>query len=51
MDLHVWLVLLSLALAVATFQAWRLRNDRRDVALLGGVTGLSAVATVVAAMA
>lgn len=51
MEFHDGLVLFSLALAVATVQAWRLRNDRRDVALLGGVTGLSAVASVVAAMA
>ena len=50
MELHDWLVLLSLALAVATFQAWRLRNDRRDVVLLGAVTGVSAMATVAVAI-
>jgi hypothetical protein len=44
------LSLLAAALAGATFQAWRLGNERRDVALLGtfgSLLGLGAAATMV----
>lgn len=34
------LAVLALTLAVATWLAWRERNDTRDVALLGGFGGL-----------
>ena len=48
-------VFLLLAIMTATmfavaFQAWRLGNEMRDVALLGAVGGLCGVGTVVAAI-
>lgn len=39
--------LLTATLAAVTFQAWRLGNERRDVALLGVFSGLLGVGTVV----
>ncbi|URI10765.1 hypothetical protein MW290_17410 [Aquincola tertiaricarbonis] len=46
------LVLLSLtaALGFAAWQAWRIGNERRDVALLGSVAGLLGVGAGVAAV-
>lgn len=44
------MTLLTAALAVATFQAWRLGNERRDVALLGALGGLSGFGTAVSAL-
>jgi hypothetical protein len=44
------LTILAFTLAVVTFYAWRLDNEKRDVALLGafsGLLGVSAAITVV----
>ncbi len=42
--------LMAATLCVVTIQAWRLGNERRDVALLGTVGGLCGVGAVVTAM-
>ena len=39
--------ILTATLAGVTFQAWRLGNEKRDVALLGGFGGLCGLGTVV----
>jgi hypothetical protein len=46
------LILGSLALTLlwVTFHAWRIGNDRRDVALLGTVCGLFGAGTAVTAL-
>ncbi len=44
------LAILSAALAVVAFQAWRLGNEKRDVALLGAFSGLFGVGTAVSAI-
>jgi hypothetical protein len=36
-------LLLAVTLLAAAWQAWRIGNDRRDVALLGVSSGVSAV--------
>jgi hypothetical protein len=41
------LAILTATLAGVTFHAWRLGNEKRDVALLGGLLGVGTVATVV----
>lgn len=41
---------LAATLAGATFQAWRLGNERRDVALLGAFGGLCGMGTLVTAI-
>ncbi|CAD5372737.1 conserved hypothetical protein [Rubrivivax sp. A210] len=38
--------LMTATLAAIAFQAWRLGNEKRDVALLGACSGLSGVGTV-----
>jgi len=43
-------LLLSVVLFAAAWQAWRIGNDRRDVALLGVGSGVSAVGAAVAFM-
>jgi hypothetical protein len=50
MTFTLMLIVLAATLAVVTLQAWRLGNERRDVALLGtfsATLGLGAVATAV----
>ena len=42
--------LMAATLFVVTFQAWRLGNEKRDVALLGAFSGLLGVGTVVTAV-
>ena len=39
--------ILTLCLVGVTFHAWRLGNEKRDVALLGVLSGLLGVGTVV----
>lgn len=41
-------LLLAVVLFAAAWQAWRIGNDRRDVALLGVGSGVSAVGAAVA---
>lgn len=43
-------LLLAVVLLAAAWQAWRIGNDRRDVALLGVGSGVSAVGAAVAFM-
>ncbi len=40
--------LMTVVLLGVTFHAWRLGNDRRDVALLGAFSGACGLGTVVA---
>lgn len=40
--------LMTLALVVVTWQAWRMGNEKRDVALLGACSGVLGVGTVLA---
>lgn len=42
----LFLAILTITLVVVTFQAWRLGNEKRDIALLGVFGGLSGVGTV-----
>ena len=42
--------ILTTTLVGVTFHAWRLGNEKRDVALLGVFSGLCGVGTAVAAM-
>ena len=42
--------ILTATLAAVTFHAWRLGNEKRDVALLGVFGGLCGVGTVVTAI-
>lgn len=44
------LAVLTLTLFGATFQAWRARNERRDVALLAAIGGALGLGTAVAAI-
>jgi hypothetical protein len=44
------LALLTATLAGVTFHAWRLGNEKRDVALLGVFSGLCGVGTTVTAI-
>jgi len=44
------LAIMTIALLAVTFHAWRLGNERRDIALLGAFGGLFAAGTVVAAI-
>ncbi|MCE4556998.1 hypothetical protein [Pelomonas cellulosilytica] len=44
------LAVLAAALATATWLAWRENNDRRDIALLGGVSGLLGAGAAVSAV-
>lgn len=46
----LFLAILTAALAGSAFHAWRLGNERRDVALLGAFSGLLGVGTVVTAV-
>lgn len=39
--------LMTATLAAVTFHAWRLGNEKRDVALLGACSGLCGVGTLV----
>ena len=41
---------LAATLVGATFHAWRLRNEKRDIALLGVLSGLMGVGTAVTAI-
>lgn len=41
-------LLLAVVLFAAAWQAWRIGNDRRDVALLGAGGGVSAIGAAVA---
>jgi uncharacterized membrane protein YadS len=43
------LAVMTATLFAVTFHAWRLGNEKRDVALLGTVGGLCGVGTVVTA--
>lgn len=43
------LVILAVGLLGATLHAWRLGNDRRDVGLLGAVTGFAGAGAAAAA--
>jgi len=45
------LAIMTVALFAVTFHAWRLGNEKRDVALLGTVGCLFGVGTAVAALA
>jgi membrane associated rhomboid family serine protease len=42
------LATLTVTMLAVTLHAWRLRNERRDVALLGAIGGLFGVGTAVA---
>ncbi len=42
--------LMTTTMFAVTFHAWRLGNDKRDVALLGAIGGLCGVGTAVAAI-
>lgn len=44
------LALLTATLACVTFHAWRLGNEKRDVALLGVFSGLCGVGTAATAI-
>ena len=44
------LAVVTATMFAVTFQAWRLGNEKRDVALLGAVGGLCSVGTAVAAI-
>jgi uncharacterized membrane protein YadS len=44
------LAVMTATMVVVTFHAWRLGNEKRDVALLGAVGGLCGVGTAVAAI-
>ncbi len=44
------LAIMTATLFGVTFNAWRLGNEKRDVALLGAVGGLCGVGTVAAAI-
>jgi uncharacterized membrane protein YadS len=44
------LAILTATLAAVTFHAWRIGNEKRDVALLGVFSGLCGVGTAVAAV-
>jgi hypothetical protein len=44
------LATMTATMFAVTFHAWRLGNERRDVALLGTVGGLCGVGTTVAAI-
>ena len=41
--------LMTLALIGVTFQAWRMGNEKRDVALLGAFSGMLGLGTALAA--
>ena len=43
----LWLAVLTATLAGVTLHAWHLGNEQRDVALLGAISGLLGVGTVV----
>lgn len=45
-----FLAVMTATLFAVTFNAWRLGNEKRDVALLGVIGGLCGVGTVVAAV-
>ena len=49
-NLVPFLGLMTATLFAVTFHAWRLGNDKRDVALLGAIGGLCGVGTAVAAI-
>lgn len=44
------LAVMTATMFAVTFHAWRLGNEKRDVALLGAVGGLCGVGTAVAAI-
>jgi len=44
------LAIMTATMVVVTFNAWRLGNEKRDMALLGAVGGLCGVGTAVAAI-
>ncbi len=46
-DLTLLLAILTATLLAVTVQAWRMGNERRDVALLGAVSGLLGLGTAV----
>jgi hypothetical protein len=46
----ILLAIITATMFAVTFHAWRLRNEKRDVALLGAVGGLFGVGTAVAAI-
>ena len=41
------LAILTATLAGVSFHAWRLGNEKRDVALLGAISGLLGIGTVI----
>lgn len=43
------LAIMTVTLSAVTFHAWRLGNEKRDVALIGAVGGLCGVGTAFAA--
>lgn len=44
-DFTVAFAMITVALVVVTIQAWKQGNEKRDVALLGLISGLSGVGT------
>lgn len=46
----ILLAIITATMFAVTFHAWRLGNEKRDVALLGAVGGLFGVGTAVAAI-
>lgn len=46
----VSLLVLAVGLLGATLHAWRIGNDRRDLGLLGAVTGFAGAGAVAAAL-
>ena len=44
------LAIMTATMFAVTFHAWRLGNEKRDVALLGAIGGLCGVGTAVAAI-
>lgn len=49
--LTFFLTLMAATLGIVAIQAWRLGNERRDVALLGGVGGLCGAGALLAVWA
>ena len=44
------LAIITATMVAVTFNAWRIGNEKRDVALLGAIGGLCGVGTVAAAV-
>ena len=47
-NVALFLAILTVSLLAVTLHAWRLGNEKRDVALLGALGGVCGVGTVVA---